>query len=290
MRSIDQNIETISRNLSAAVVPQSTFRIPQLGDLAGFNIRTTLKNASGETIVANTSIAQMLDRIQIRDVNGIVVLNVTGRQLVRIANQLSAVGDNVFAPATPAGTGLQQYARTMPLSIAMDDLPAFVDITWAAKTALYSTTSGETAVSLAMRGSFTRKADRVAPVRTVRIKASTPPPQAGDNSLGEYLPKGEVVEKLLLLPNDAGANPLADGDISSVRLSQRGFNLIDGASPATRFIPDDVEYRRDGHNDGEINFRIPIFEATEATQINVNLGTLAHYDLVTASRQKQRRG
>lgn len=282
MRGIDTNIDSVSRTVTAGSVPQSAIQIPAIGSLLGLNLRLTeTADDSGGTIVA-TRITAAIERFQVRDRNGSVVMSVTGLQLERIANSLSQVGDDVDAPAPGDGTGVE-YLRHIPLTIAQEDMPAFIDITWAPESAMYSVSpTGDTTVTLALRGKFTPD-----PVQTLRIKAVTPNHAVGQNSIGNLLPDGELVERLLILPNDGGPNPMVDADITDVRLSQNGFNLLDGATIVDVFEPEDTEFRRDGHNTGTILARVPVFKVNNTTLLVLNLGVDADFDLVTVSRRPQ---
>ena len=268
--------------MPSASTPNSTIPIPALGSLAYLSIRLTEDaDDTGGTIVA-TRITAMLERCQIRDRHGSVILNCTGLELERIANALSPAGQDVDAPAPGDGTAVS-WANTIPISIAEADMPAFLDITWAPESALYSASpTGDDAVTCEIRGAYIRGNNGI---QTLRIKSSTPPESAGDNSLQPYLPQGELVDRLLLLPNDGSSNPLADGDITSLRLAVGGFNLIDNGTVNNTFSPADVQERRDGHIDGTIIVRTPVFRVANTGGLNLNLGTSAGFNLVTVSRR-----
>ncbi len=284
MRSIDANITAFSRDMTAGSVPASTVAIPAIGSLLGINMRLTEDAGDSDgTILSGARITAAIERIQIRDRTGLVVLNLTGLALERIANELSAVGDDVDAPV-PGDGSATEWLRFLPLTIAQRDMPAYMDVTWAPETALYSAAPTlATAITLNVRGAYTRAEG----VQTIRIKSSTPAHALGDNALGHLLPDGELVEKLLLIPNDPGSNPMVDTDIGSLRLVQDGFNLLDGATVVDKFEPEDAEFRRDGHNAGTLNVRVPVFKVNNTTQLILNLSVDADFDVVTVSRRPQ---
>ena len=285
MRGIDASIFSFSRNSPEAAVPESTVTIPPLGAMVGFNLRLTEDAPdAGGTIVA-TRISAMVASFVIRNAAGEVLCNLTGRQLERYANEASIVGESVVAGAPGDGTAVI-YERFIPISIAREEMPAYVDLTWAPTSALYSVapTAGYTALTASMRGLYTQE-----PIRTTRIKAFTPAAVAGNNSLGQLLPVGEEIDRLFVLPNDAGSNPLVDDDVTDLTLTVNGFQMLAAATIPGKFKPEDVEFRRDGHTDGVINTRLPIFVVNNAVLMTLNLGTLADYDIVTMSRKPQQR-
>ena len=283
MRGIDSNITTVARTVTAGSVPQTSIPVPALGSLLGLNLRLTEDaDDTGGTIVA-TRISAAIERFQVRDRTGAVIMNVTGLQLERIANELSPVGDDVDAPAPGDGAAVE-YMRFIPVTIAEADMPAFIDVTWAPESAMYSVSpTADTQVTLALRGKYTRDPG----VQTLRVKAVTPAHALGENSIGNLLPDGELVEKLLILPNDGGSNPLVDADVTDLRLTTNGFNLLDGATIPAVFEPEDQEFRRDGHNAGTLNVRTPVFKVNNTTQLVLTLAVDADFDVVTVSRRPQ---
>lgn len=284
MRGIDASIFSFSRDMPTGRTPEGTVAIPGLGSIRGFNLRLTEDAPdAGGTIVA-TRISAMIDRFVIRSRSGETLVSLSGLQLERIANELSPTGVDIDADAPGDGTAVE-YLRFIPISIAAADMPAFVDFTWAPLSALYSVapTAGSTAVTASMRGLYTREDG----VRTTRVKAFTPTHAAGNNSIGHMLPVGEEVQHFLILPNDGGSNPLADADVSTFTLSLNGFQMLEAATVAGKFEPEDEEFRRDGHNDGVLNVRAPIFTVNTAVLVTLNLGTDADFDVVTASRVPQ---
>ena len=283
MRGIDSNITTVARTVTSGSVPQSAIPVPALGSLLGLNLRLTEDaDDTGGTIVA-TRISAAIERFQLRLRDGSIAMNLTGLQLERVANELSSFGDDVDAPAPGDGSAVE-YQRFIPITVNEADMPAFIDITWAAESALYSVSpTADTQVALNLRGKYTREPG----VQTLRIKSSTPSHAAGENALGHLLPDGELVEKLLIIPNDAGSNPMVDADVTNLRLTVQGFALLDGATIDTVFEPEDIEFRRDGHNAGTLNVRTPVFRVDNTTQLVLNLAVDSDFDLVTVSRRPQ---
>ncbi len=282
MRGIDAAIFSFSRNAPAAALPESTVSIPAMGALVGFNLRLTEDAAAADGTPVATRISAMIQSLVVRNKNGAVIANLTGRQLERYSNEISPAGESVAAPAPGDGTAVA-WERFIPIQIAMNEMPAFVDLTWAPLSALYSVTpTGGTALTASMRGLYTRE-----DIRTTTIKAFTPAHVLGLNTLGNLLPVGEEVDRLFILPSDPGSNPLADGDITDLTLSIGGFQLLAATPMNGKFIPEDVEFRRDGHTDGTINVRVPVFVVNNTVVMTLNLGTDADFDVLTMSRVPQ---
>ena len=281
VRGIDANIASIAWEAGDNDNPRSTLNIPTIGHLIGIDLDLTVTTVDSVGVIkAGAKLMNAIKRMQIRDKNGGVIMNVTGRQLERIANQLSAVGQDVDSP-NPPDNAVADYHRFIPITIRAEDQPAFLDITEAAESDMYSTDpTTNPAVNLSLRGVYRQSGN----VNTVRVKAFTPPTIVGENPLGAYLPVGELVDKLLVLPNDAGGNPLADSDVDFVRLTQGNFNYLQEATIDGKFQPEDTEFRRSGHNDGEINIRTPVFLVDNTTNLVLDLNTAANYDVVTVSR------
>lgn len=283
-RSIDRNIRTLAQTLGSAEVRESTIQVPAIGGMLGLILDLTEDAPDAGGTVTARRITAAINNFHMRDRAGRTIINLSGEQLERVANELSAVGDDVDAAVAGDGAAVT-YERVIPISVSKADMPAQIDITWGPITNLYSvdTTAGGTAMTLNMRGRYTND-----PVPTLRVKANTPNHAAGENYISPNLPDGEIVEKLLILPSDVGTNPLVDTDLDSVSLASGGFSMLDRATVDAKFSPEDTEYRRDGHNDGHINVRVPVFAVDSTTELMVDLGTDADFDLVTVSRIPQK--
>lgn len=287
VRGVEGVVDTQSWQAGATSNPRSTVPIPARGDLIGINIELTVKAVgSAGTVRAGRKITNAIERFAIRDRNDKIVMGVTGRQLERIANQLAPRGEDVDAVA-PGGTSIKRYVRRLPIQIRREDQGAYLDVTEAPVTEMYSAAPAtRTEVSLKLRGKYRRRPrGSESQISTVRTRAFTIKGIVGENELGAYLAQGEIVDKLLLLPNDAGVNPLSDSDVNSVRLIQDGYNYLTGATMQGNFIPEDVADREGGHNNGEINLRVPVFTVRNTTEFILDLNTAADFNVITVSRQ-----
>ncbi len=281
MRGVHASIFALTREMTTAAQAESSQPIPALGAMQGFNLRVT-EDADDTAGTVTSVISAAIDRFRIRDRKGAAIVDLTGRQLERVRNQLSPTGDDQDAPAPGDGTAVEWFAY-FPFTIAAEDMPAQVDITWAPETALYSVSpTANTTITVSMNGKFTQNK-----LRTMRIKAFTPANSAGNNALAQLLPEGEEVEKLLVLPDDAGSNALVDADVTDVTLSIGGYSLYQGATIPNVFEPEDAEFRRSGHTAGTLNFRAPVFVVDNTVVFTLNLGTDADFDVVTVSRLPQ---
>lgn len=292
MRTISFPFQTYSVTLTSAQQVRPSQIVPNLGPLQGVYCVLTVSLTGATASQVSTSIDNSIAVIQVQDQFGKLALNLIGTDLSVINDILQPRGVRT-APSTittnSAGAGSASWSFFLPATLSAKDMPAQINITFAATSALQNanlTSAGTAAVTLNLRGSYSTQSDQP----TVRVNATNTPHAQGDNMIQAYLPNGEQVEALafVLAADYSNGGTGTDTHMSQTTLTVGGAFFLNQALPSD-FIQQDTMLMQSGHAGGEYICRVPVFLVDSTVTMDVNLATDSAIRLYTLSTVPQKR-
>lgn len=285
MRVISQPVFTYSVTLSGSLQQQQTKIIPFFGAIAGLWLDLTVSATDATDAQVSNTIDNVIQQFEIDDAFGKVALQVQGTDLSVLNDALQPRGVRTSPPTFTGdsdGTVTAEWHFYFPYTIAAGDSPAQLKITFNSTSSLENgslTSAGTVVVTLNVRSAYLVGLD--AP--TLRVTTSNPFHQAGDNTVGNYLPTG-FQEEIFLFTLAGG-----DGDFGYVTFFQGG-GTIAVQQPLHDFTDADTMLMQSGHLSGEFITRYPQILVDNTTMVTINLGTdtaIRLYNIATVP-QKQR--
>lgn len=289
MRTISFPFQTYSVTLTSSQQVRPSQIVPNLGPLQGVYCVLTVALTGATASQASNTIDNSIAVIQVQDQFGKLALNLIGTDLTIINDILQPRGVRTAPPTittSGAGAGTASWSFFLPATLAAKDMPAQINVTFAAVSALQNgslTSAGTATVTLNLRGSYSTQSDQP----TVRVNATNVPHAQGDNMVQAYLPNGEQVEALCftLAASLTGAD---DTHLSQITLTVGGAFFLNQAPPAD-FIQQDTMLMQSGHLPGEYICRVPVFLVDSTVTADVNLATDSAIRLYTLSTVPQKR-
>ena len=284
MRVISEPVKTYTQTLVSSLVVQPSQLLPNFGPVQGLWLDLTVTLAGATASKASNTIDNVLNQFAIDDQNGKSILSLLGTDLSILNDILTPRGVRQAPPAITTdggGAGSAEWFLFLPVTIGAGDMPGVLKITFNAASSLQNanlTSAGTAVCVLVVRAGYSVGADQP----TLRIQASNPPHQQGDNALGPYLPLGFQVEALAFTL--AGG----DGDFGYLTLFQGGATFA-SLMPLHDFTASDVMLMQSGHLSGEFICRFPIFVVDSTTVMTVNLSTDTAVRLYSIATVPQKR-
>lgn len=285
MRALNQNVRTYTATLGAGLQPQPTQQVPDFGPLLGISIDLTVSLTGATASQTSQTIDNVISHFALDDRAGKSIADLMGTDLSVINDVLQPRGVRSLPPAittNSSGAGSAEWKLFLPISVELKDMPALLRVTFNAESALQNAglvSAGTASVTLLVRGWY----DTMGNGPTLRIKASSPPHQAGDNTLSPYLPDGFQAEAL--------AFTLAAGDsaLGYVTLMHRGASFA-SLQPPNDFVDADTMLMQSGHLSGEFIGRYPVWVVDSTTVLTVNLVTdtvIRLYSIATVPQKRE---
>ena len=267
MRAISEPVKSYSLTAGAGLLIQPSQQLPNFGPVLGLWLDLTVTLAGATASKASNTIDNIISHIAIDDQFGKSIMDLFGTDLSVINDILTPRGVRQAPPTITtdgAGAGSAEWNLFLPITVAAADMPAILKMTFNAISSLQNAnlaSAGAVTVTLIVRAAYSVGVDQP----TLRIKASNPPHQLGDNAVGPYLPQGFQVEALAFsLPNDT--------DFSYLTLFQNGATFA-SLMPLNDFVSTDTMLMQSGHLAGEFICRFPVFVVDSTTVATISLGT-----------------
>jgi hypothetical protein len=285
MRALNQNVRTYTGTLGAGLQPQATQQVPDFGPLLGISVDLTVSLTGATASVTSQTIDNVISHFALDDKAGKSIADLMGTDITILNDMLQPRGVRTAPPAittNASGAGSAEWKLFLPISVELKDMPALLRVTFNAVSALQNAglvSAGTAQVTLLVRGWY----DSVGDGPTLRIKASSPPHQAGDNTLSPYLPDGFQSEAL--------AFTLAGGDgvLGYVTLMHRGASFA-SLQPPNDFIDADTMLMQSAHLSGEFIGRWPVWVVDSTTVFTVNLASdsvIRLYSIATVPQKRE---
>lgn len=283
MRSLSQPVRTYAETLTSGAFVEPSQVLPNFGPINGITLDFSVTLAGATASQTSNSIDNLISNLAIDDQYGKSILDALGTDLKTLNDILQPRGVRTSPPTVTTdatGAGSASWKVFFPLTIGSGDMPAIVKLTWAAKSVLQNAglvNAGTVTVNLVLRASY----DTLGNGPTLRIKASSPPHQAGDNSVGPYLPQGFELQSLAFtLANDA-----ALGYLTVMHAGASFASLM----PANDFVDADVMLMQSGHLSGEFITRFPVWTVDSTTVVTINLAVDSAIRLFSIATVPQKR-
>lgn len=285
MRVISEPVKTYTQTLVGALVVQASQVLPNFGPVQGLWLDLTVTLAGATASQASNTIDNVLSQFAIDDQFGKSILNFLGTDISIVNDILTPRGVRQSAPAittSGGGAGTAEWFLFLPVTIGQGDMPAVLKVTFNATSSLQNgalTSAGTAVCTLVVRAGYSVGQDQP----TLRIQASNPPHQQGDNNFGPYLPSGFQVEALAFTL--AGG----DGNFGYLTLFQGGATFA-SLQPLNDFKSADVMLMQSGHLSGEFICRFPIYVVDSTTVMTVNLSTdtaVRLYSIATVPQKRE---
>lgn len=284
MRVISEPVKSYSQTLAAALLVQPSQVLPNFGPVQGLWLDLTVTLAGGTASQASNTIDNVINQFAIDDQYGKSILSLLGTDLSILNDILTPRGVRQAPPAVTtngSGNGSAEWYLFLPITIGAADMPAVVKLTLNSTASLVNgslTSAGAVTATLILRAGYAVGQDQP----TLRIQASNPPHQAGDNAFGPYLPSGFQAEALAFV--------LAGGDnaFGYLTLFQGGATFA-SLMPLNDFKSADVMLMQSGHLSGEFICRFPVFIVDSTTVMTVNLASDSAVRLYSIATVPQKR-
>lgn len=283
MRVLSEPVKTYSQQLSTGPLVQPSQVLPNFGPCAGLTIDLTVTVAGGTATQTSQTIDNLLQHVAIDDQYGKSIMDLLGTDLSIVNDVLQPRGVRTAPPAittNSAGNGSAEWKVFLPVTIGSKDMPAVLKVTLAPTSALVNAglvSAGTVNLTLVVRAWYPTEEQP-----TLRIKASSPPHQQGDNAIGPYLPSGFQAEAI------AFTLAAGDGNFGYLTLMHAGATLT-SLEPLNDFVDADTMLMQSGHLSGEFIVRVPIFVVDSTSVMTVNLSTdtaLRLYTIATVPQKK----
>ena len=286
MRVLSFPIQTYTRTLGAASIPEAQVIAPNLGPLQGMYVQLTVSLTGATASQTSNTIDNVIAFLTGQDQAGEILLNVRGQNDLLVLNDILQPRGVRTSPPTittsAGGAGTATWSFFLPFTVAGKGMPAKLNLTWNPTTSLQNAglvSAGTVTATLKVTGAFSTATDQP----SLRVRATAVPFALGDNYIQQYLPNGEVVEALAVF--------LAAGDASlgQITLTAGGRFLLNLQDP-TQFTQQDAMLMQSGHLSGEFICRVPVFQVDSTTTLNVNEVSAATaitlYSISTAAQQR----
>ena len=266
MRAISEPVKSYLSTLAAVLLVQPAQQLPNFGPVLGIWLDLTAAIAGGTAAATSNTIDNVISHFALDDQFGKSICDLYGTDLTIINDVLTPRGVRQAPPTitTVGGAGSANWFLFLPITISAGDMPAILKVTLAATSSLQNgalISAGTVTVTLLVRCAYSVGVDQP----TLRIKASSPPHQLGDNAVGPYLPQGFQVEALAFTLT-------ADANLGSLTLFQNGATFA-SLMPLHDFASADTMLMQSGHLTGEFVCRFPVFVVDSTTVATINLGT-----------------
>ena len=266
MRAISEPVKSYLSTLAAVLLVQPAQQLPNFGPVLGIWLDLTAEIAGGTAAATSNTIDNVISHFALDDQFGKSICDLYGTDLTIINDVLTPRGVRQEPPTitTVGGAGSANWFLFLPITISAGDMPAILKVTLAATSSLENgalLSAGTVTVTLLVRCAYSVGVDQP----TLRIKASSPPHQLGDNAIGPYLPQGFQVEALAFTLT-------ADANLGSLTLFQNGATFA-SLMPLHDFASADTMLMQSGHLTGEFVCRFPVFVVDSTTVATINLGT-----------------
>jgi hypothetical protein len=285
MRTKQFPIQTYSRTLASATIPEAQVIIPDLGPLQGLYMYLTVTLAGATASQASNTIDNTISTFTGQDQAGEILLNVHGATDLLVLNDILQPRGVRTSPGTittnSAGAGSATWSFFLPFTVSAKGMPAKLNLTWNPVSSLQNgslTSAGTVTVSLKVSGAYSTATDQP----SLRVRATAVPYATGDNYIQQYLPNGEIVEALAFYITGG------DGDFSYVTLTAGGQFLLN-MQDVNQFTQQDTMLMQSGHLSGEFICRVPVFQVDSTTTFDVNESTGSAITLYTISTAAQQR-
>ena len=286
MRAISEPVKTYAGTLTSGVQAQPSQQLPNFGPVSGLWLDLTVSLAGATASQTSNSIDNAISHFALDDQFGKAICDLFGTDLSFVNDVLTPRGVRQAAPTittSAGGTGSAEWYLFLPITISIGDMPGILKLVWAAVSALQNgtlTSAGTATVNLVVRAAYSVGVDQP----TLRIKASNPPHQLGDNTVSPFLPQGFQVEALAY--NLSGG----DADFGYLTLFHKGATLA-ALMPLHDFTAADVMLMQSGHLSGQFICRFPVFVVDSTTNMIINLATdttIRLYSIATVPQQQGR--
>ena len=277
MRAISEPVKSYAQTLGSSLLVQPSQQLPNFGPVLGLWLDLIVAIAGGTAAATSNSIDNSISHFAIDDQFGKSICDLLGTDLSPINDILTPRGVRQAPPTitTSGGAGSAEWFLFLPITVAAGDMPAILRLTLNTTASLQNgalTSAGTVTFTLIVRAAYSVGVDQP----TLRIKATNPPHQSGDNAVGPYLPQGFQVEAL-------GFTVPADANFGYLTLMQNGASFA-SLMPLNDFKSADVMLMQSGHLTGEFICRFPVFVVDSTTVATINLasdGAIRMYSIAT---------
>jgi hypothetical protein len=266
MRAISEPVKTYQTNLGSGLLVQPSQQLPNFGPVLGLWLDLTVAIAGGTAAATSNSIDATISHFALDDQFGKSICDLLGTDLTVVNDILTPRGVRQAPPTitTAGGNGSANWFVFLPITIAAADMPGILKLTLNTTASLQNgalLSAGTVTFTLVVRAAYSVGVDQP----TLRIKASNPPHQVGDNAVGPYLPQGFQVEALAFML-------AADANFGYLTLFQNGATFA-SLMPLHDFTSADVMLMQSGHLTGEFVCRFPVFVVDSTSVMTINLAT-----------------
>ena len=268
MRAISEPVKSYSQSLGSGLLVQPSQQLPNFGPVLGLWLDLTVGIVGGTASNASNTIDNVISHFAIDDQFGKAIADALGTDLTTLNDILTPRGVRQAPPVITtdvAGAGSAEWHLFLPITVAAADMPAILKLTLNSTASLQNAnlvSAGAVTVTLIVRAAYSVGVDQP----TLRIKASNPPHQQGDNAVGPYLPQGFQVEALAFFLTGG------DADFGYLTLFQGGATFA-SLMPTHDFTDSDTMLMQSGHLSGEFICRFPVFVVDSTTVATINLST-----------------
>jgi len=282
MRAISEPVKSYSQTMGSALLVQPSQQLPNFGPVLGLWLDLTVSLTGATASQTSESIDNSISHFALDDQFGKSICDLLGTDLTFINDILTPRGVRQAPPTvttSAGGAGSANWYLFLPITVGSADMPAILKLTLNTSTALQNAglaSAGAAVFTLIVRAAYSVGVDQP----TLRIKASNPPHQVGDNAVGPYLPQGFQVEALAF-------TLAADANFGYLTLFQNGATFA-ALMPLHDFTTADVMLMQSGHLTGEFICRFPVFVVDSTTVATINLATdctIRLYSIATVPQQ-----
>ena len=282
MRGIISPVKTYSVTLGTKTLAQSTEILPGFGALEGLLLELTVSVSGATDSVTSETIDNVIASLQLDDRAGKSAMDIFGTDIAIVQRVLSTTGYALVAPAITtdaSGAGSATYNTFVACTMSAADMNGSLKVKFAAASSLENTamtSAGTVTVTLVVRAVNTN-----ASKQTMRIKATSPAFQTGENAWGSYLPAG--LECLALFVN-------LNGCVLDYASLYSGGAALYQQSPIDDFTVMDELFQQGSSSTGYLYFRVPVFPIDSTTVLSVNLTSTSNgprlYSFATAPQKR----
>ncbi len=281
MRAISEPVKSYQQTLASALLVQPSQQLPNFGPVLGLWLDLTVAIAGGTAAATSNTIDNTISHFALDDQFGKSICDLLGTDLTIVNDVLTPRGVRQAPPTitTSGGNGTATWLLFLPITIAAADMPGILKLTLNTTASLQNgalLSAGTVTFTLIVRAGYSVGVDQP----TLRIKASNPPHQLGDNAVGPYLPQGFQVEAL------AFTVP-ADANFGYLTVFQNGATFA-SLMPLHDFTSADVMLMQSGHLTGEFICRFPVFVVDSTTVATINLaidGVIRMFSIATVPQK-----
>lgn len=264
MRAISEPVKSYAQQLGGGLLVQPSQQLPNFGPVLGMWLDLTVAIAGGTAAATSNSIDNTISHFAMDDQYGKSICDLLGTDLTEVNDILTPRGVRQAPPTitTAGGNGTATWFVFLTVTIAAADMPGILKLTLNTAASLQNgalLSAGAVTFTLIVRAAYSVGVDQP----TLRIKASNPPHQAGDNAVGPYLPQGFQVEALAF-------QLTADANFGYLTLFQNGATFA-SLMPLHDFSSADTMLMQSGHLTGQFICRFPVFVVDSTTVATINL-------------------